>query len=109
MALFFDAEWFDARLSDRGLDRAALALAAGIDRAELHRLFTNERSATAVELKAFADVLQSDIVEVTLRAGVSEREPQPGADASDRIESIEERLNAIDDWLAEFEAGKKRA
>jgi hypothetical protein len=37
------------------------------------------------------------------------RESAPGADTGDRIESIEARLDAIDTWLAEFEASKKKA
>jgi hypothetical protein len=110
MALFFDAEWFDARLTERGLDRAALADAWGLERGEQHLVFASERAPTAAELAVFADVIKADLVEVTLRAGVAAREPaaaddDPGA----RIDSIEARLDAIDNWLAEFESGKKRA
>ncbi len=108
MALFFDADWFDARLSERGLDRAALAIAAGLERSELHRLFTNERAPTGEELQAFTTVLNADIVEVTLRSGVACRDAAPNADAGDRIESIEARLDAIDTWLDEFEAATKK-
>lgn len=106
MSLFFDADWFDAKLAERGLDRTSLAVAGGIERAELHRIFTNERAATAEELNTFAHCLSADLVEVTLRAGVARRDAEPSAGASDRIESIEERLNAIDAWLAEFEKKK---
>jgi len=110
MSLFFDADWFDAKLTERGLDRAALAIAAGIERADLHAVFTNERTATAEELETFARVLQTDVVEVTLRSGVAVRAPPPeDAEPTDRIESIEARLDAIDVWLAEFEAQKKKA
>jgi len=109
MALFFDANWFDGKLAERGLDRAALAVAAGLERAELHRIFSNERAATGEELSAFATVLKAALVEVTLRAGVATREPPTGDDPSARIESIEARLDAIDTWLAEFEASKKAA
>jgi hypothetical protein len=107
MSLFFDAEWFDARLAARGLDRAALAEGAGLERAELHRIYANERAATVDELKAFARVLDADLVEVTLRSGVSER-ADPEADTSSRIESIEARLKAIDDWLNELENSSKQ-
>ncbi|MGD9815622.1 MAG: helix-turn-helix domain-containing protein [Hyphomonadaceae bacterium] len=109
MSLFFDAEWFDAKLAERGLDRAAMAAAAGIERGELHRIFTNDRPPEAQELAAFAALLGADLVEVTLRSGVSTRESNPEADASDRIENIEARLDAIDSWLAAFESAKKRA
>jgi hypothetical protein len=44
-----------------------------------------------------------------LRSGVATREaPSPDAPPSDRIESIEARLDAIDSWLAEFEAQTKK-
>jgi hypothetical protein len=33
----------------------------------------------------------------------------PDDDPAARIDSIEARLDAIDNWLAEFESGKKRA
>lgn len=109
MSLFFDADWFDAKLAERGLDRAALAIAAGVERGELHSVFTNERTATAEELAAFAHVLGAHVVEVTRRAGVAACDADPEAAPSDRIESIEARLDAIDSWLAEFEKSKKRA
>ncbi|MBY0565520.1 MAG: hypothetical protein K2P58_15230 [Hyphomonadaceae bacterium] len=109
MALFFDAAWFDAKLAERALDRAALTAASGLDRQELHRVFTNVRAPTAVELNAFAQVLGVDIVEVTLRSGVAERDQHEGADAVARIESIESRLDAIDRWIEEFEQTRRRA
>lgn len=110
MALFFDADWFDARLAARGVNRGALAEAAGLDRAALHQLFTNERAATAAELAAFAAFLDADLIEVSLRSGVSARAVDPGAAPVDRIESIEARLDEIDSWLAELESkSKKRA
>jgi hypothetical protein len=57
----------------------------------------------------FARVLEADPFEITIRCGVAVRESAPGAAAGDRIESIEARLDAIDTWLAEFEASKKKA
>lgn len=107
MALFFDADWFDAKLGEKGLDRTALAVAAGVERADLHAIFVNERAPTAEELNTFATVLGVSLVEVTLRSGVATRDSNPEAGAEDRIESIEARLDAIDTWLKEFEAGKK--
>jgi transcriptional regulator with XRE-family HTH domain len=107
MSLFFDAAWFDARLNERGLDRGALAECAGLERGELHRLFTNERSPTHDELSAFAKLLDIDLVTVALKCGVRER-AAGGDDASARIEGIEARLNAIDEWLAELEKSAKQ-
>lgn len=110
MSLFFDTEWFDAKLATRRLDRTALAIAACLEPSELHRIFTHERAPTAEELAIFADVLEADLVEVTLKSGVASRAaPAESDDSNDRIASIEARLDAIDNWLAEFEANKKRA
>jgi hypothetical protein len=109
MSLFFDADWFDARLAERWLDRTALAACAGVDEDELQKLFTNERAPTAQELQAFATLLSADLVEVTLRAGVATRAASPaGEAASTRIEDIEARLDAVDAWLEEFEAAARR-
>lgn len=109
MSRFFDAEWFDAKLAARRLDRTALALAAALDPLDLHRIFTNERAPSAEELNTFANVLGADLVEVTLKSGVAARAEAAAADEpTDRIAGIEARLDAIDTWLAEFEA-KKRA
>ncbi|MBY0567623.1 MAG: hypothetical protein K2P70_09935 [Hyphomonadaceae bacterium] len=109
MSLFFDADWFDAKLAERGLDRAALAIAVGIERSDLHAVFTNARAPTQSELETFATVLRADILEVMLKSGVAAREAPPAdAPPSDRIESIEARLDAIDTWLAEFEAQAKK-
>ncbi len=111
MSLFFDADWFDARLAERWLDRSALAVCAGVDKDEIDRLFTNRRTPTAEELKAFSTLLSCDLIEITLRAGVAVRAaPEEGATASARIEDIEARLDAMDAWLEEFEAAaRKRA
>ena len=109
MSLFFDADWFDAKLGERGLDRGALADAAGIERTELHAIYVNARAANAAELDAFARLLGADIVEITLRSGVATRDAEPRENASARIESIEARLDAIDSWLEEFERSTKRS
>jgi hypothetical protein len=109
MSLFFDADWFDERLRARGLDRGALAAAAGLERSELHLLFVNERTPSAEELNSFARVLDVALVEVTLRAGVAARACDADAESGARIESIEARLDAIDHWIEEFERARKRA
>lgn len=109
MSLFFDADWFDARLRERELDRGALAAAAGIERADLHLLFTNERAPTSAELRAFAALLGADLVEVSLRAGIAARDAEPVEDPAARLDNFEARLDAIDSWLEELEAERKRA
>jgi hypothetical protein len=110
MSLFFEADWFDARLAERWLDRGAMAACAGIEATALERLFTTDRAPTAHELHAFAPLLGADLVEVTLRAGVATRAATKSGTSSTRIEDIEARLDAVDAWLEEFEAAaRKRA
>ena len=109
MSLFFDAGWFDARLAERGLARGDLAVAAGLDDSGLAALIANQRPATGAELSAFAGLLGVDLVQVSLRAGVSARPSEQPGDPGARIDSIEARLDEIDTLLAELEAGKKRA
>lgn len=110
MSLFFDADWFDVRLAALGRNRNDLAAAAGMDRGALGEVFTNARSATPAEMSGFAAFLGVDLMEVSLRCGVATREAAPPQDdPSARIDSIEAKLDAIDNWLAELEAGKKRA
>lgn len=110
MSLWFDVAWFDSRLAARGLDRAALAHAAGLNRSDLQALFANARAPSAFEVAAFAEVLNADLVEVSLKCGIAARGPAHTGTTSARIESIEARLDAMDAWLAEFEElTRKRA
>lgn len=107
MSLFFDADWFDAKLEERGLDRNALAASAGLDRAQLHQIYINERAPEPAELRAFASLLGSDLIEVSLRSGIASRPGAPASDPDARLANFEARLDAIDDWLNELE--RKRA
>lgn len=106
MALFFDAPWFDARLAERGLDRGALATCAGLSREDLHQIITHQREPTASELTAFAALLDADIVEITLRSGVSTRVDAP--DDTTRLDDLDARLDRIDRWLEELSATTAR-
>ena len=96
MALFFDAEWFDARLADRGLTRAVLAAVSGMDEAELGLVYKDQRELTAVEVAAFAELLGVTAAEIAHRAGVSTPTPQS--------EGLEERIAALEARVAALEA-----
>ncbi len=76
MALFFNAEWFDARLGERELSRRVLAAAAGMSEADLTLAFKDQRELSAEEVAAFAELLGVEPAAVALRAGVST--PIPG-------------------------------
>ncbi len=108
MSLLFDVAWFDSKLAACGLGRAALADAAGLHHSDLQALFANARAPSASEVSAFAEVLDADLVEVSLKCGIAAREPAHATNACARIESIEARLDAMDAWLAEFEELTRR-
>ena len=99
MALFFDAEWFDARLAERGLSRAVLASVSGISEADLALAFKDQRELSAAEVAAFAELLGVTPAEVAHHAGVSTPVPQ--------AESLEERVAALEARVAALEARLK--
>jgi len=98
VALFFDAEWFQARLVERGLTRAAVAAGAGMSEAELELVFKDQRELSAEEVTALAEMLGAGPQEIAGRAGVST--PVPGDDAiGARLDRIEARLAALEAQL----------
>jgi len=98
LALFFDADWFDARLGERGMTRAVLAAATGMSEDDLALVFKDQRELSAAEVAAFAELLGATPADVALHAGVST--PTPG-------ESLEERVGALEARVAELETKLK--
>jgi len=104
MALFFDADWFDARLAGRGLARDVLAAAAGLSGAELAEVFKDQRELSAGQVAKFAELLGVTAAEVASRAGVST--PLPGAaDTAQRIAALERRVAALEAEIARLKGG----
>jgi transcriptional regulator with XRE-family HTH domain len=104
MALFFDAEWFDARFAERGLSRGVLAAAVGIDEAELALAFKDQREISARDVARMAELLGAPVAEVASRAGVST--PAPGRGGYEqRMAALEARIARLE---AEIAALKKR-
>lgn len=104
MALFFDAAWFEARLAERGLTRAALAAAGAMSEADLALVFKDQRELSAAEVAAFAEMLGVGAGEVASRAGVSTPAPRVGG-SEDRLARIEARLERIEAMLAQLVGG----
>ena len=103
MALFFDAEWFDARLADRGLSRTVLAAAAGMSAEDLAHAFKDQRELSAAEVAVFAELLGEDAREVASRAGIPT--PVPGqADPAARVAALERRVAALEAEVARLKA-----
>jgi uncharacterized protein YceH (UPF0502 family) len=103
MALFFDAEWFDTRLGERGLSRRVMAVAAGMAEADLTLVFKDQRELSAREVAAFAELLGVEAGEVASRAGIST--PIPGQDsAAARLSVLERRVAALEAEVARLRA-----
>ncbi|HYE46533.1 MAG TPA: helix-turn-helix transcriptional regulator [Caulobacter sp.] len=94
MALFFDIEWYEARLAERGLSRAVLAAASGMGEPEVDLVFKDQRALSAAEVAAFAELLGVSPAEAATRAGVST--PVPGTDPLSRIAELERRVAALE-------------
>lgn len=98
MALFFDRDWFDAKLAERGLSRAVLAAVSGMSEADLALVFKDQRELSAAEVAAFAELLGASPAEIAERAGVST--PVPVDDPLERIAALERRVAVLEAELA---------
>lgn len=99
MALFFDAAWFDARLTERGLRRAVLAAVSGMSEAELGLVFKDQRELSAAEVATFAELLGVTPGEIAHHAGVSTPVP-----AVDRLAALEARVAALEAEVARLKS-----
>jgi uncharacterized protein YceH (UPF0502 family) len=100
MALFFDAEWFDARLAERGLSRGVLAAAAGMSEADLALVFKDQRELSVREVSVFAELLSETPAEIARHAGVSTPAPSELSPLERRLEGLERRVAALEAELA---------
>ena len=104
MALFFDADWFDGRLSRLGLSRAALATALGLSDSQLGEVWKDQRELSARDVGVIAQLLDADPAEIASHAGVSTPMPRRDEPAAreDALADIARRLARIEEHLAEL-------
>jgi len=102
MTLFFDPGWYDARLAERGLDRAALAAAAGLSPEALDLAFKDQRELSPAEVAVFAEMLGVSREEAAQRAGIGAH-AAPVDPAARRIAELEARVAALEARLAALE------
>lgn len=101
MALFFDTEWFDARLAALGLSRATVATALGLGESELAEIWKDQRELRARDVAILAALLGVETKEIATRAGVST--PVPSA-SDTTCDAVAQRLTRIEERLSELEA-----
>jgi hypothetical protein len=102
MALFFDSEWFDARLAAAGLTRADAAAALGLDAEQIAELWKDQRELSAGDVRILSVLLAATPVEIAARAGVST--PVPKEASPNALAEFGERLARMERTLAEIKA-----
>jgi hypothetical protein len=96
MALFFDSDWFDARLAKAGLKRTDAARALGLNDIQLAELWKDQRELRTQDVRILAALLAVTPEEAATRAGVSTPIPRPdGRDLETRVTRIELELVAM--------------
>jgi len=103
MALFFDAEWFDARLKAAGLPREALAAALGLTAEEISDLWKDQREVSAEDVRLIASLIGAGADDVARHAGISTPAPKPPC-VDERLSRIEAELAAVKAELAALKA-----
>ena len=99
MALFFDRQWFEARLAERSLSQRVMAAAAGMSEADLVLVFKDQRELSAEEVGIFADLLGVPAAEIADRAGISTPVPGQG-DLTGRLLALEKKVAALEAEIA---------
>lgn len=99
MALFFDRQWFEAKLAERALSQRVMAAAAGMSEAELVLVFKDQRELSAEEVGIFADLLGVPPTQIAHHAGVST--PVPGQDdLPGRLQALEKKVAVLETEIA---------
>jgi hypothetical protein len=102
MALFFDSQWFDARLVATGLDRGAIAAALGLSAEQIAEVWKDQRELSVNDVRMLSMLLSVPAEEIASRAGVST--PVPKNAPSQDLAEISERLAGVERALAEIKA-----
>jgi transcriptional regulator with XRE-family HTH domain len=105
MALFFDAEWFDAQLATRHLSRADVARVLGLDAEKVAELWKDQRELSVRDVRALATLLGASVQEIASRAGVSTPVPvEPPADTAAALAELNARLARVERGMLELKA-----
>ena len=102
MALFFDSDWFDARLEALGLGRVDVGTALGLTAEQISEIWKDQRELNAGHVRTLAALLGVPAPEISDRAGVST--PIPKDIPSGEMGEIGTRLDRIERSLAEIKA-----
>lgn len=109
MALFFDQEWFEARLAEAGLNRETVAAALGLSAEQVEEIWKDQRELTVEEVTVLAALLGQPVEDVVNHAGIATPQPgaarpsEPGEAPVPEVGRILDRLDALDARMAGLE------
>lgn len=99
MALFFDQQWFDARLKDRGLDRQSLAVLLGLTLDEINAMWKDQREIRTREVTVLSELLGVTPQEIADRGGASTPIPNRGGSMAEvlaRLDALDARMQKLE-------------
>lgn len=109
MALFFDQEWFDAKLKATGHTRDDVAAALHLSRGEVDEIWKDQRELKPGEVGMLARLVGAPAAEVVTRAGIATPMPHEPAAPGDaalmaKLEDMEARLVKIERAIADLQS-----
>lgn len=102
MALFFDQEWFDARLALTGSTREDLGRLLRLSTMDVSELWKDQRELSAADVLSISRFLNASVEEVARRAGVSTPVPQSADLVDERLAKVEIRLDRIEQAITDL-------
>ena len=112
MALFFDQEWFDAKLRETGRTRDEVAAALRLSRAQVDEIWKDQRELAHHEVSVLAQLLAAPPADVANKAGVSTpvpSSPTAAGQAGDsavraKLAEMDARLERIERAVADLQS-----
>jgi transcriptional regulator with XRE-family HTH domain len=100
MALFFDPDWFNAKLSASHLSRSDLARALGVSESDIADIWKDQRELSARDVALLAALLNATPQEIAQHAGISTPVPPAGPSLGE----MEARLAQVERELAQIKS-----
>ncbi|MDX5365314.1 MAG: hypothetical protein LPK88_02700 [Alphaproteobacteria bacterium] len=108
MALFFDQEWFDAKLKEAGRTRDDVAAVLRLARAQVDEIWKDQRELAPQEVGMLAELLDETPAAIANKAGVSTPVPvlPKAGDAAiaSKLAEMDERLKRIERAIADLQS-----
>ncbi|MGV8997382.1 MAG: hypothetical protein ACOH12_10595 [Parvibaculaceae bacterium] len=113
MALFFDQDWFDAKLKSLSLSRDDVASALRLTREAVDEMWKDQREMSPNDVVMLARLLKAPADEVVTRAGIATPVPHapqsamPAGDTSavlKKLDELDQRMARIERAIADLQS-----